>query len=153
WHTKILHAMPVAELAPMLQHILTNADIAIDEQQALVLTEMMAGNLSRIEDVLQFKRLFETSTPFSNDDMSVLKQAGTAFFEAALSTSQEGDCTDWKVWTTALKEATGAKGKGLFMPLRIALTGQAHGPEMSKVVVFLGEAGVQTRLQQVLGLI
>ena len=39
------------------------------------------------------------------------------------------------------------------MPLRIALTGQAHGPEMSKVVVFLGETGVQTRLKQVLGLI
>jgi glutamyl-tRNA synthetase len=153
WHTKILHTKPAAELAPMLQKILADAAIAVDEQQALTLTEMMAGNLSRIEDVLQFKRLLDENTSFSADDMNALKEAGHTFFEAALSTSQAGDCTDWKAWTTALKEASGAKGRGLFMPLRIALTGQAHGPEMSKVVVFLGEAGIQTRLQQVLGLI
>jgi glutamyl-tRNA synthetase len=40
----------------------------------------------------------------------------------------------WKEWTAAVKEATGRKGKGLFMPLRKALTGQAHGPEMVDVM-------------------
>ncbi len=153
WHTKILHAKPIAELAPMLQQTLANSGIELGEQQALVFTEMMAGNLSRIEDVLQFKRLFDANTSFDDKDLDVLKVSGAAFFEAALNTSQAADCTDWKAWTTALKEETGAKGKALFMPLRIALTGQAHGPEMSKVVVFLDEAGVQTRLKQVLGLI
>jgi glutamyl-tRNA synthetase len=39
--------------------------------------------------------------------------------------------TTWADWTSAVKEATGRKGKGLFMPLRRALTGQAHGPEMA----------------------
>lgn len=153
WHTKMLHAKPTDELAPMLQQTLKQQDIMVDEQQALALTEMMAGNLSRLEDVLQFKRLLETNTALNDDEIVVLKDAGKAFFEAALNTSQAGDCTDWKAWTTALKEASGAKGKGLFMPLRIALTGQKHGPEMSKVVVFLGEKGVQTRLEQVLGLL
>jgi glutamyl-tRNA synthetase len=43
----------------------------------------------------------------------------------------------WKEWTGAVKEATGRKGKGLFMPLRKALTGQAHGPEMSDVMPLL----------------
>ncbi len=40
----------------------------------------------------------------------------------------------WANWTTAVKEATGRKGKGLFMPLRKALTGQAHGPEMADLM-------------------
>jgi len=43
----------------------------------------------------------------------------------------------WKDWTGAVKEATGRKGKGLFMPLRKALTGQEHGPEMTDVMPLL----------------
>ena len=43
----------------------------------------------------------------------------------------------WGEWTAQVKEATGRKGKGLFMPLRKALTGQAHGPEMSDVMPLL----------------
>ncbi len=43
----------------------------------------------------------------------------------------------WGEWTAAVKEATGRKGKGLFMPLRLALTGQAHGPEMADVMPLL----------------
>ena len=43
----------------------------------------------------------------------------------------------WSEWTAAVKEATGRKGKALFMPLRMALTGQAHGPEMADVMPLL----------------
>ncbi|AGT09984.1 glutamate--tRNA ligase [Paracoccus aminophilus] len=45
--------------------------------------------------------------------------------------------TSWGEFTAAVKEATGRKGKGLFMPLRKALTGQAHGPDMSDVMPLL----------------
>ncbi|WP_138468539.1 glutamate--tRNA ligase [Poseidonocella sp. HB161398] len=41
------------------------------------------------------------------------------------------DDTTWGSWTAAVKEKTGRKGKGLFMPLRKALTGKARGPEMA----------------------
>lgn len=41
------------------------------------------------------------------------------------------DDTTWSSWTAAVKEATGRKGKGLFMPLRKALTGRQRGPEMA----------------------
>ena len=47
------------------------------------------------------------------------------------------DDTTWASWTAAVKEATGRKGKGLFMPLRKALTGQAHGPEMGELMPLL----------------
>jgi len=49
--------------------------------------------------------------------------------------------SSWKEWTTAVKEATGRKGKGLFMPLRKALTGMEHGPDMSKLLPLLQTTG------------
>ncbi len=43
----------------------------------------------------------------------------------------------WSVWTAAVKEATGRKGKSLFMPLRHALTGKSRGPEMADIMPLL----------------
>ncbi len=47
------------------------------------------------------------------------------------------DDTTWKTWTDAVKEATGRKGKGLFMPLRKAVTGMNRGPDMSNLMPLL----------------
>ncbi|WP_172292415.1 glutamate--tRNA ligase [Pseudoruegeria sp. HB172150] len=43
----------------------------------------------------------------------------------------------WGEWTAAVKEKTGRKGKQLFMPLRLAVTGRARGPEMADVLPLL----------------
>ena len=45
-----------------------------------------------------------------------------------------GTTTIWPTWTEAVKAATGAKGKALFMPLRLALTGLDHGPELKALL-------------------
>jgi glutamyl-tRNA synthetase len=45
----------------------------------------------------------------------------------------------WGDWTSSVKEATGRKGKGLFMPLRRALTGRENGPEMADVMPLLAQ--------------
>ncbi len=45
----------------------------------------------------------------------------------------------WSTWTNAVKEATGRKGKGLFMPLRLAVTGHHRGPEMADVMPLLAK--------------
>ena len=58
--------------------------------------------------------------------------------EAARALARTG--TDWPALTAALKESTGRKGKALFMPLRLALTGQAQGPEMAQVMPLLQKA-------------
>ena len=47
------------------------------------------------------------------------------------------DAETWGSWTNAVKEATGRKGKGLFMPLRKAVTGREKGPEMADVMRLL----------------
>ena len=47
------------------------------------------------------------------------------------------DETSWKTWTSAVKEATGRKGRALFLPLRRALTGRDHGPDMAAFMPYL----------------
>jgi len=43
----------------------------------------------------------------------------------------------WSIWTKLVQEATGRKGKNLFMPLRRALTGMSHGPDMGALLPYL----------------
>ena len=65
---------------------------------------------------------------------------------AELLPSGDWDGETWKAWTAAVKEQTGAKGKELFMPLRRALTGQDHGPELGILLPLIGEERVRARL-------
>tara|TARA_Y100000780_G_scaffold308_2_gene329 strand:+ start:408 stop:1757 length:1350 start_codon:yes stop_codon:yes gene_type:complete len=54
----------------------------------------------------------------------------------------------WRALTAALKEATGRKGKQLFLPLRQALTGMDHGPDMGELLPLIGETRARERLEQ-----
>jgi len=146
WHTKLLHETPVADLMPLVQATIAKHGINLNDERALAFADIVAGNLSKIEDCLEYLPLLTIEEALPTADAS--KEAGVAFFEAALTTWTNRADTDWKAWTTEIKDNTGAKGKGLFMPLRLALTGQEHGPEMSKVVEFMGKEGVSLRLQQ-----
>jgi glutamyl-tRNA synthetase len=56
------------------------------------------------------------------------------------------DTTTWSAWTKALKAATGRMGKGLFQPLRLALTGEPHGPELAELLPLIGRARAEQRL-------
>jgi len=70
------------------------------------------------------------------------------FFRAALETlpSEPWDNGVWKSWTEALRDATGRKGKGLFHPLRLALTGEEQGPELRELLPLMGRTRVANRL-------
>ena len=57
------------------------------------------------------------------------------------------DETTWGAWTKAVAAATGAKGRALFHPLRLALTGREHGPELKKLLPLIGRAQALARLK------
>ena len=52
----------------------------------------------------------------------------------------------WQDWTSALKQETGRKGRALFMPLRMALTGLDHGPELAALLPLIGREETLRRL-------
>jgi glutamyl-tRNA synthetase len=57
------------------------------------------------------------------------------------------DETTWNTLTKAVSEATGAKGRALFHPLRLALTGRGDGPELKKLLPLIGRAKALARLK------
>jgi glutamyl-tRNA synthetase len=79
------------------------------------------------------------ATAFVDEDRAYLAEA------ARLLTWSDDP---WRALTAALKEATGRKGKPLFQPLRLALTGREHGPEMATLLPLIGEVEARARLER-----
>jgi glutamyl-tRNA synthetase len=66
---------------------------------------------------------------------------------AALLPPEPWDGSTWERWADDVKQATGAKGKSLFGPLRLALTGRAHGPELKALLPLIGRTRALARLE------
>ena len=73
-----------------------------------------------------------------------------AFLATAAETLRFSE-TPWQDLTAALKKATGRKGKPLFLPLRQALTGRDHGPDMGELLPLIGEDEARSRLRLAAG--
>ena len=71
------------------------------------------------------------------------------FLTAALAAlpPEPWDGATWAAWTGALKAATGRKGKTLFLPLRLALTGEEHGPDLATLLPLIGREKAALRLR------
>ena len=82
----------------------------------------------------------------SGDIAPKIEDAGCAAKALELLPADYGR-DSWQQWSGAIKDATGAKGKALFMPLRQALTGRDHGPDMHALLPLIGESEARARLQ------
>ena len=142
WHTHLLHSLDVQSLVPMLHPLFPDIPAA----RLTLFAALVQANLQRLEDAQAFARLLDTDAAVTDDVRQAMQEAGEDFFAQALEIWMCLPMADWQAWMEALKSATGRKGKMLFMPLRAALTGATHGPEMSAVVGFLGREGVIARL-------
>ena len=83
--------------------------------------------------------------PVSADDAAFLLAAADA--AALLDWAND----PWHALTSALKDSTGRKGKALFLPLRLALTARAHGPDMASLLPLIGKDAAIDRLQAAAG--
>ncbi len=83
------------------------------------------------------------------DVTSLVDAEDKEFIATAAKLLPEGELTgdSWSAWANAVKAETGRKGRGLFMPLRKALTGQEHGPDMSALLPLIGRERAMARLQ------
>jgi glutamyl-tRNA synthetase len=80
-----------------------------------------------------------------DDAAREIRGAGGEFFEQALA-AWRTQGPEFKAWTRAVGAATARKGAALFMPLRAALTGRTHGPELAPLVALMGGERVVERL-------
>ncbi|MFT3672628.1 glutamate--tRNA ligase [Aestuariivirga sp.] len=100
------------------------------------------GNIEKLSDVEGWARVI------AGPIMPVIASEDRAFLAAAKAALPPApwDGNTWKLWTEAVKTATGRKGKGLFMPLRQALTGLDHGPELAALLPLIGREQALERL-------
>ncbi len=112
-----------------------------------VFIEVMRKNIVLpLEANIWAERFFENNLILSDEQLVILSEAGDVFFEKAIdAVSKHG--LDLKTALDELKNTLGVSGKRLFMPVRIALTGEDHGPELIHIATLLGASGMLQRFQ------
>jgi glutamyl-tRNA synthetase len=104
------------------------------------LWDAVRSNLSTTAEALAWKAVVEGPMTPVIEDPAFLSQA------ADLLPPPPWDETTWPAWTSAVRQATGRKGRDLFHPLRLALTGREQGPEMKALLPLIGPQRARERL-------
>ena len=132
-NAKLLHEMPYETVADRLRANGVDGDGAF--------WDAVRGNLATFDDVRSWWAVVHG--PIS----PVIEDAGIVAAAPGLLPPEPWDPTTWKTWTNAVREKTGRKGRALFMPLRLALTGLDHGPELGALLPLIGRARALARLE------
>lgn len=98
-------------------------------------------NLARYKDVHGWAEIIRGPI------VPVMEDAGLTTLAAGLLPPEPWSQATWGELTAALKDRTGRKGKALFMPLRLALTGLPHGPELKNLLPLIGRNRAESRLR------
>jgi len=128
----IIHALPFEAVADRLPE---GMDAAV--------WNVVRPNLSHVAEAADWWRVVigpVASPEMSDDDRAYLAQAADL-------AAQAWDNSPWQALTGALKTSTGRKGKALFLPLRQALTGMDHGPDMAALLPLIGQQAAVERLR------
>jgi glutamyl-tRNA synthetase len=132
FNAQILHGMPYERVRPELAAV--GADLGEP------FWNVVRANVSLVSEAKDWAQVVQG--PIEPD------LSGADWFgRAAELLPDPVDETTWSAWTNAIKAETGAKGKGLFMPLRKALTGLDHGPDMAAMLPLIGRARILERLR------
>ena len=122
-----LHGLPLSAVADEI------AALGVPSDKAELFWSVTRENIETRKDLAGWWELFRDGAEpvISDEDRDFIAEAMAILPEGPLTQDSWGD------WTKAVKEQTGRKGKGLFMPLRKALTGRERGPEMADVLPLL----------------
>jgi glutamyl-tRNA synthetase len=131
---RTLHQMPYLAVRERL----AAQDIAGHKAEAFWLA--VRGNLSTFLDVVEWWRIVE------GEIEPIIEDKDYAATALGLLPPEPWDAETWGQWTSALKTATGRKGRALFHPLRLALTGREAGPELAALLPLIGRLKAEARL-------
>ena len=131
--TQLLHRAEYDAVKPRLEGF--DADLGQE------FWNVVRANLNKLEDVKIWAEVI--NGPIN----PVIEHAEFTSKAADLVPTGAFDATSWKIFTEAVKTETGQKGRELFMPLRLALTGQDHGPDMASLFMMIGREKAIDRLK------
>ena len=131
-NARLVHAMPYADVRDRL------AQAGVGGGEAF--WNAVRTNLTKVSDAAEWWTVVQGPVTPAIEDRTLIEQA------VGLLPPEPWDASTWKTWTDALRAATGLKGRALFLPLRLALTGRAHGPELAGLLPLIGPARAKARL-------
>ena len=118
-------------------------DLDIDGKDVEVFWDTVKTNINTINEAQKWWNIVK------DDKINIdLRQINRDFLKIAQETLPITPWNDktWSIWTDEISQKTGLKGRELFLPLRIALTGEKSGPELAKFILLLGRDLVLRRL-------
>jgi glutamyl-tRNA synthetase len=125
-----------------LLHTLTYQDVAarLPKSAGEAFWLAIRGNIAKLAEAAEWLVVVEGPLAPAIEEPDFLEAA------AALLPPGSLDEGSWQRWTEAVKAATGRKGKALFHPLRLALTGRERGPELARLLPLIGRDRALARL-------
>lgn len=143
WQKMTVQALDVASMWRWLGDSVLSQ---VPEQAKQLFAETVRGNIEFPQDGLLWAKIFfHENAPIDEEGVKIIREAGEQFFvEAELAVDKYG--IDLQPILADMKQALGVSGKKLFMPLRIALTGKTHGPELVHIAELLGQKKMKHRL-------
>jgi glutamyl-tRNA synthetase len=144
WQKEAVAHLSTDEFVQWIAHELP---AGLDPQQQVQFVTVVRANIELPSDARHWaKVVFGKLDEFEPAALTAIREAGEGFFTEALKViGHPGQ--EFKQAVKVLGQATGKKGPALFMPLRAALTGFTHGPELAPMLVLLPFAEVQARLE------
>jgi len=133
---RVLHQASYAAVADRL------AAIGVAGSRAESFWLAVRGNLSRLADAATWRSVVE------GDVEPVVEDRAYIDLSASRLPMGAWDGSTWAAWTNELKALTGRKGRDLYHPLRLALTGREAGPEMAALMPLIGRAKALARLRK-----
>lgn len=144
WQREAVGRATETELAAWLEGRL---DRLGDPQRQLEFVAAVRGNLLFPADADPLVGMVcDAQVVPDGDAAREIAAAGPGFFAQAAAEWQSS-AADFRKWTRAVGASTGRRGAGLFMPLRAALTGRTHGPELAPLAALMGPERVSERLR------
>jgi len=144
WQKQAVHALSSAQALEWLSAYLP---AGLDQPIARDFVDAIQPNVVLPGEVAHWASVVFGDLPLPDADTAAkLVAAAPVFAAAAEALRQHG--TDWKAITTQVRERTGRKGPELFKPLRLALTGLDHGPEIAPLLGLMGAARALQRLER-----
>lgn len=139
WQKEAVQQAPVESLKSWFTAVIPS------EKQADFIQAIKGNVLFPQEAHTWAKILFSDSFELNPEAKALIRETGKPFFETAFSLIDEYGVA-FKAWSQAISNKTGLKGKALFLPLRLALTGQMHGPDLVAICDLLGVDKMKKRI-------
>ncbi|MCX7878843.1 MAG: glutamate--tRNA ligase, partial [Ignavibacteria bacterium] len=141
------------KLAEMISPYLIKARFDVSDKNKLFrVTYVIKNYIEKLDEAPEYARIFYEEVKIKDEHLEIINNSSsrTVLSELSILLNETYEITEtnFKLLLTEICDKTGIRGKSLFMPVRLALTGEEHGPELGTIAYVLGKEEVIRRIKK-----